>query len=258
MLKHEKEVLGIYVTKHPLTQCSEEMERYSTVFTTELVEYQDGAEVILGGIITGMRTVITRQGKNAGSKMGILKIEDLQGQIEAIVFPDQLSAHKVDLAQDSIIFLKGKVDRKREEPSLRVYEVIPFKDRFAKLAPDLWLRINSVALDEAVLDELHKTLLSCPGDRPLFLEIVTADGLVATVRSGNRCCVAPTEPLIEKLKCLVGPEAVRTSSLRRRRANGNGHNGNSHSAANGYGGGARPAYGGRGAGAAVLEADGED
>ncbi len=48
--------------------------------------------MILGGIITGMRTVITKQGKNAGSKMGILRIEDLQGQIEAIVFPDQLSS----------------------------------------------------------------------------------------------------------------------------------------------------------------------
>jgi DNA polymerase-3 subunit alpha len=259
MLKCEKDVLGIYVTKHPLTQCSEEMERYSTVFTNELVEYQDGAEVILGGIITGMRTVITKQGRNAGSKMGILKIEDLQGQIEAIVFPDQLRDHQNDLAQDKIIFLKGKVDRKREEPSLRVFEVIPFKDRFAKLAPDVWVRINCVALDEAVLDELQKTLLACPGDRPLFMEIVTQDGLVATVRSGQRCCISPTEPLIEKLKCLVGPDAVRTSSLRRRRAsgpaNGNGHNGNNGGNGNGNGG-ARQAYGGRGA--AVMEEDSED
>jgi DNA polymerase III subunit alpha len=260
MLKYEKEVLGIYVTKHPLTQCSEEMERYSTAFTTELAEYQDGSEVILGGIITGMRTVITKQGKNAGSKMGILKIEDLQGQIEAIVFPDQLREHQNDLLQDSILFLKGKVDRKREEPSLRVFEVVPFKDRFARLAPDLWIRINTVALDEGVLGELQRTLQSCPGDRPLFMEITTADGLVATVRSGNRCCVAPTESLIETLKCLVGPDAVRTSSLRRRRAATNGQaNGNGHNSVNKYGnGGAKSVYGSRGAGLTEIATDGED
>ncbi len=249
MLKYEKEVLGIYVTKHPLTQCSDQMERYSTVFTTDLIEYQDGSEVILGGIITGMRTVITRQGKNAGSKMGILKIEDLSGQIEAIVFPDQLREHQNDLAQDSIIFLKGKVDRKREEPSLRVYEVIPFKDRFAKLAPDLWIRLNCVALGDGVLEELQKILLSCSGDRPLFMEIITSDGLVATIRSGNRCGVALTEPLIEKLKCLVGPDAVRTSPLRRRRANGP-TNGNGN-------GGAKAAFS-RGAGPTGMDGDGED
>lgn len=258
MLKHEKEVLGIYVTKHPLTQCSDEMKQYATVFTTELGMYEDGAEVVLGGIITGMRTVITKQGKNAGSKMGILKIEDLEGQVEAIVFPDQLRDHTNDLTQDSIVFLKGKVDRRREEPSLRVFEVVPFKDRFAKLAPDLWLRLNCVALTDETLDCIHKTLQANLGDKPLFMEIVTTDGLIATIRSGQRCGVRLSEGLMEQLKQLVGPDSVKTSPLRRRARpnghNGNGHNGNGNSYASG---GSRPAYTSRAAATAVLD-DSED
>jgi DNA polymerase-3 subunit alpha len=257
MLKYEKEVLGIYVTKHPLTQCSEEMERYSTVWTSELGEYQDGAEVTLGGIITGMRTVITRQGRNAGSKMAILRVEDLSGQVEAIVFPDQLRDHGNDLAQDSVVFLRGKVDRKREEPSLRVSQIIPFKDRLARLAPDLCIRINRVALDEGVIDEVHKTILSCPGDTPLFVEIVTPDGLVATIRSGRRCGVAPTEALMDRLRLLLGGDAVGTSAVRRRRANGrtdnNVHNGTSDGAV-----AARTARAVPAAEAEALDGDGED
>ncbi len=224
MLKHEKDVLGIYVTKHPLAQCNDEMERYSTAFTTDLINYQDGAEVVLGVIITGMRTVITKQGRNAGSKMGILKIEDLEGQIEAIVFPDQLREHATDLAQDSIVFLKGKVDRKREEPSLRVHEVIPFKDRFSQLAPDVRIRVNCVALGDGIMDELQKMLANSYGDKPLLMDIVTSDGLVATVRSGNRCGISPTDELMSRLKTLFGDEAVTTSPLRRnRRRGGNGY-----------------------------------
>jgi DNA polymerase III subunit alpha len=255
MLKHEKDVLGIYVTKHPLTQCDDEMERYTTVSTSELGDYQDGAEVVLGGIITGMRTVITKQGKNAGSKMGILKIEDLKGQVEAVVFPDQLRDHADDLTQDSIVFLKGKVDRRREEPSLRVHEVVPFKDRFAKLAPDLWLRLNCLALTDETLDCVHKTLMAHLGDKPLFMEIVTTDGLVAVVRSGQRCSVSPDQQLIDQLKQLVGPDSVKTSALRRRiRTSGhaNGRNGN------GYADGSAGArFAGRGT-AAVMDENTED
>jgi DNA polymerase-3 subunit alpha len=257
MLKYEKEVLGIYVTKHPLTQCSGEMERYSTVSTSELGEYQDGAEVTVGGIITGIRTVITKQGRNVGSKMGILRVEDLSGEVEAIVFPDQLRDHGSDLAQDSIVFLKGKVDRKREQPSLRVIEVIPFKDRFAKLAPDLWIRLHCVALGEGVLDEVHKTIQSCPGDKPVFVEIVTPDGLVATVRSSQRCGIRPTEALMDRLRLLLGSDAVRTSALRRRRANGSPNNNVPNGVSDG-GVAGRAAGDVRAAAAEAMDGDGED
>ncbi len=260
MLKNEKDVLGIYVTKHPLTQCGDEMRQYTTVCTDELGDYQDGAEVVLGGIITGMRTVITKQGKNAGSKMGILKIEDLEGSVEAIVFPDQLRDHANDLTQDSIVFLKGKVDRRREEPSLRVYEVVPFKDRFAKLAPDLWLRLNCVAMTDETLDRIHRTLQDNLGDKPIYMEILTTDGLIGTVRSGQRCGVRLSDSLVEQLKQLVGPDSVKTSSLRRRarrNGHGNGRNGNGYGGANGSNGaGNGGQYGARAA--AVMEADEED
>jgi len=135
--------------------------------------------------------------------------------------------------------------------------VIPFKDRLARIAPDLWIRVHCVALDGSVLDEVRKTLQSCPGDKPVFLEIVTADGLVVTIRSGRRCGIAPTEATVERLKVLLGTEAVWTSSLRRRRVNGR------VDGAVQNGGGdrcvpARPAQNACAAGAAVADGDGEE
>ena len=84
MLAHEKAALGFYVTSHPLSSHEEILRKYSTARTVDLRRYQDGQEVTLGGMISKMRTVVTKQGRNAGSKMAIVTVEDLSGPVEVV------------------------------------------------------------------------------------------------------------------------------------------------------------------------------
>src|SRR5690606_9111426 len=84
MLAHEKSVLGFYVTKHPLSMHEETLNQYANVGTTDLRRFPDGADVILGGMISKFRTVLTKNGKNPGQKMGIVQVEDLKGSIEVV------------------------------------------------------------------------------------------------------------------------------------------------------------------------------
>jgi len=208
MLAHEKQVLGLYVTSHPLTHHAREIDTYSTVSTVDLVHYDDGAEVILGGLVTGFRTRLTRSGKNAGSKMAIVRLEDLKGQTEAIVFPDVLRAHAADLEPDSIVFLRGKVDRRREEPSLRVSEVIPFAEAVERLSTGLLIRVHCVGRTDELLQTIHDILAEHSGDRPVFLQLLTPEQLAVTVRCAPRLNVALNAALLERLAELVGSESV--------------------------------------------------
>ena len=103
MLAYEKEVLGFYVTSNPLSQHAEAINDYSTTNTARLAQNNgqgngqgNGSgngekQVIVGGMITKIRYNLTKNGRNAGSKMAVFNLEDLQGQVEVVLFPDTLN-----------------------------------------------------------------------------------------------------------------------------------------------------------------------
>ena len=106
MLRREK-VLGFYVTRHPLTNHHELLEACATVTSAALMNLQDGTDVVVGGIVTGLRTVIARAGRNAGKPLGIVTLEDLSGKAEAVLFPDDLQSSVPSWFPTPSCFWKG-------------------------------------------------------------------------------------------------------------------------------------------------------
>ncbi len=236
MLAREKAALGFYVTRHPLTGCAKLLEACATASTADLAAYDDGAEVILGGVVTSLRTVLTKTGRSPGKKMGIVRLEDFKGSIEAILFPDDLEKHRPFVVQDAILFLRGQVDRRREEPSLRVTDVIPAAEAPQKLCEYVILslgppngsapcapadRFNDASspdpyrvCDTAALEGIRTLCASHPGRCPLYLEIATASDWIATINCG--VAVAPTEDFVAAAANLLGPDRVTLRSRTRR------------------------------------------
>jgi len=208
MLAYEKATLGFYVTRHPLASHEKTLARYATATTGGLWRYEDGSEVTLGGLISKMRTVITRTGRNAGSKMGIVTLEDLSGQVEAIVFPKDLERWQTELAPEAVVFFKGRVDRKREEPSLRVAEVVPLDRAQEQLSTMVVVRVNCVGASAAVLGRIREVMGRFPGDRPVFLELWTANELKVTIRTNGRAGVSPTAEFCQAMENVTGAETV--------------------------------------------------
>ena len=207
MLAHEKAVLGFYVTRHPLTQFEPLLTACATAWTTDLRSHSDGTVVVLGGMVSGLRTLITKGGRRPGSKLGIVTFEDLRGQVEAMLFPEMLAACQAVVVPDAMLFLRGEVDRRREEPSLRVTEVITVAEAPAKLTRHLMVRLSDATTDDALLGALVELCGRYRGDKPLFFDIATRDGLVATVgRPGAG--VAIGAEFVRELTALVGAEAV--------------------------------------------------
>jgi DNA polymerase-3 subunit alpha len=113
-LRWEKELIGLYLSDHPLRDIEAELPEYVTAYTGDLAEEADQAKVTVGGIIQSSRRVITR----AGSTMLVATVEDLQGSVEVVVFPKVFEQTGPAWANDGIVLVAGKIDRRDEAPQI--------------------------------------------------------------------------------------------------------------------------------------------
>src|SRR3970282_153751 len=113
-LRGEKELLGLYLSDHPLADIAEQIGRYVTAYSGDLGEELDQQRVVVGGVVTGMRSVITK----AKATMGVATLEDLQGSLEVIVFPKILEATAPTWRADAIVLGAGRVDHNGDRAGL--------------------------------------------------------------------------------------------------------------------------------------------
>jgi len=150
--------------------------------------------------------------------MGIVTCEDLRGQVEVVLFPKTLDRYQAELSLESLVFFKGQVDRRREEPSLRVNEVIPLERADEMLSSMVLIRIQAGANAESTLKEIRETIAKRPGDRPVYLELWTSRQLKVTIRTNNRSSVKPTPEFLAAIESIVGPNNITTLGPLRRPA----------------------------------------
>jgi len=162
--------------------------------------------------VTNLRTVVTKSGKNTGKQVGIISLEDLSGKVEGVLFADQLSKFRGLLAPDSVIFLEGEVDRRRESPSLRVSNVVPLDRAIERYAASLLIDIN----DHTPIEELMRLFSANRGDCRVYLNVPTSDGLIAQIECNPSLRVACTTELIATAIALTSPDSVRLVSAQRK------------------------------------------
>ncbi len=114
-LRWEKELLGLYLSDHPLGEVEEQMARIVTAYSGDLRDEQlDGQRVVVGGVITGMRTLVTK----AKATMAVATVEDLQGAIEVLVFPRTYEETRETWVEGVIVLVAGRIDHRGEEVQL--------------------------------------------------------------------------------------------------------------------------------------------
>ena len=113
-LRWEKELLGLYLSDHPLGDIAEPIGRFVTAYSGDLGEELDQQRVVVGGVVTGVRTVVTK----ARATMAVATLEDLQGSLEVVVFPKTLEATAGAWRADAIVLVAGRVDHKGDETVL--------------------------------------------------------------------------------------------------------------------------------------------
>jgi DNA polymerase III subunit alpha len=113
-LRWEKELIGLYLSEHPLGDITDQLPDYVTAYTGELADEADDARVTLGGIVVASRRVVTR----AGATMLVATLEDLQGTVEVVVFPKVYEQTATHWANDAVVLVSGRVDRRDDAPQI--------------------------------------------------------------------------------------------------------------------------------------------
>ncbi|HET9344311.1 MAG TPA: DNA polymerase III subunit alpha [Candidatus Limnocylindrales bacterium] len=114
-LRWEKELLGLYLSEHPMGEIAEQVGAFVTAYSGDLKdESLDGQRIVVGGIVTGFRRVITR----ANQTMGVATLEDLQGSLEVVVFPKLFEQTAATWTEGAVLLVAGRVDHRGEEVSV--------------------------------------------------------------------------------------------------------------------------------------------
>jgi DNA polymerase-3 subunit alpha len=201
LLKLEKEVLGLYVSDHPLSAIREQLRRKVDTPMTELGARRDGEIVTVGGIVADVKQMTTKRGE----PMVFLALDDVVGSVEVVVFNSVYASSREHLITDRVLVVKGRVDHKEGETKLIALEVTPFEATPARTA--VHLKLDARTARAGVLRELAGLLRDYPGDAAVFVAMQTSDG-AKTYEFGPQFKVKPVPDFFAEVKALLGESAV--------------------------------------------------
>jgi DNA polymerase-3 subunit alpha len=199
-LAFEKEMLGLYVSDHPLMGAEAAMRRRADCTIADLAELDDGAQRAIGGVITGLQRKWTKK----GDLMAVFTLEDLQGAIEVMVFPKTMTDIGHLLEDDKVVIVEGRVDKREDTPKLIVRNVEVFEP-LADVTPPLRIQMHPTRLSEDVVDRLKGLLSEFPGQSEVFIHL----GERQVIRLPDQFTVDASGGLVGELRVLLGAEAVR-------------------------------------------------
>ena len=202
LLKAEKEALGLYVSAHPLQGLREQLHDEIEVPVARLDGAGDGAMTWTGGIVANAQK---RVSKNGGVWLSF-RLEDIDGGIECRAWPKVYEQYREILAEDAIIKVKGRIEKRAEGDSmLAAIEVVPFNG-VSEYHP-LTVVIDSTCVAPSVIDDLRRVLSDFPGTVPVVLQMVRGEQR-ARLRVGDGLRVEPVAGLYAELKALLGESCI--------------------------------------------------
>ena len=206
LLQHEKEVLGLYVSGHPLAQHAEMIRHFATADASDLRDFRQDAEVVLGGLITSVRPILTKSGRNAGSRMAVFDLEDLSGSAACVIFPRDYQKFEDLIQEDRIVFVRGQVDLAREDPQIKVSEVLTLQEGRQALTKAVIVRLHEEVLGEGQLDAIRTILSAHPGGVPVYVELVSRTHGRTLIQAEAALSVSLDDSLRNDVRNLLGDE----------------------------------------------------
>jgi DNA polymerase III subunit alpha len=200
----EKEVLGLYVTNHPLVDFADKIHFYSTATTTDLKDKVQNADVIVGGIIARVRFIVTKNGRAAGARMAMFTLEDLHGTVDGVIFPDALAQFEYLMMKDQMVFIKGKVDHRRGECSIIASELYDMNCADEFLTGVVYVKLTSETIQSEPLETFKSHCQHHPGKCPVYVEVETHDHMQVLIQI--EAGVHPSPDFCRKLEILLGAE----------------------------------------------------
>jgi DNA polymerase-3 subunit alpha len=204
-LAFEKALLGFYVSGHPLARHEATMKRFATATSQQLLQMEDGAVATVGGMLTKIKHTTT---KKTNEQMAVCVLEDLQGDVEVLVFPNSFSQLAPQLKPNAIVFVEGRIALRDDRPRLVAQQIVPIEQAGGKLAQSLELVLRGRG-EPGKLEELKALLGRFPGSVPVYLRLELGPSEPPMrMKLPEEFKVEPGQELLEELGRLLGEEAV--------------------------------------------------
>jgi DNA polymerase-3 subunit alpha len=198
-LTFEKEMLGLYVSDHPLMGAEQALKRKTDCTLLELADADDGAFRTVGGVITNLQRKWTKK----GDLMAVFTLEDLQGSVEVMVFPKTMADIGHLLADDTVVVLTGRVDKREDTPKFIPRELEVFEP-LADVRPPLRLHLPAGRLTDDTVQRLKELFADFPGDSEVHILL----GERQILRLPDEFLVSTRSGLVGELRALLGHDAV--------------------------------------------------
>lgn len=205
ILNMEKEVLGLYLSGHPLSPFQKILENKTSHRIEALAEVTEEKQVILGGMITALRKTVTKRGQ----LMAHFRLEDLTGSVDVLVFPKLFTKLAAALMPDQVVLVRGTYQGQEDQPKIFVDDLQPLKiqETNQSISQQLWINLGSsiVEKDPGILEYLKQMLLANHGHVPVFLYHPEEKKVI---EMSQEYTTQPTEALLAALRARLGQRNV--------------------------------------------------
>ena len=200
MLTRERELLGFYVSSHPLHSYTRDLRAFTRPLA-ELEQQQDGAQIRVGGLITRLSTLTDRRGQ----PIAFATLEDLSGKGDVAFFSDTYAAHKELIEPNQIILVEGQVSARNGRLSVNATQATPLTDARQRLTKAVNLVLPYEEVQPNLLLELKQVMERYLGNCELLLHLKNGGEKDAVVRS-RTIRVRPCDELLREVDALIGPK----------------------------------------------------
>jgi len=204
-LAFEKESLGFFISGHPLERHRAELAQWASATTGTLAQQAAAGEVSVGGLVTALRLIKTKK----GDRMASFVLEDLEGSVETLVFPETYKKAGSRLADDQVVIVKGRAEVQDDGKARLLATDVMALDQ-AKLADarHVTIRVPLGVWDRVKGERLRDILGAHRGDCPVTLEIVRPGSWSAALAPSAYYRVRPDAVLRNEVEALLGPGAL--------------------------------------------------
>jgi DNA polymerase III subunit alpha len=202
LLAHEKELLGFYVTGHPLTPFAPILERYTLTNLAKLGELPNRSLTRIGGMISAVTHGFS---KKSGKPYSMVTLEDLEGSVQLLVMNDYDKFRPLLEANKAILVI-GEVGTGEDKPKIFPQEIIPLEDAPRKYTKQVHLRLHTAHLKPEDVDTVRELVAKYPGKCPLLLCFMRPAGETIFMDTNERFGVVPSLKLQQDVDTRFGKE----------------------------------------------------
>jgi DNA polymerase-3 subunit alpha len=198
LILFEKETIGFYISRHPLSPYQEEIRRITEEDSSTLSSGPNGKEVKLCGLVSQLKEVVTKK----GDRMAFINLEDMKGWVEVILFPELFKTASSYLRGGEPVFVRGTLDLSGEQVKVKAKEIRPLSEVSSENPQILHLKIPMETLTPSSLKELKEVILAHPGPYQVYLHLINGDRPETVIALSEEYRVSPTSEFQEEVKLL--------------------------------------------------------